>query len=1116
MKRHRFPWSRALLSALTAILAVVPPSAAASSAAAPERTVAVPGNVSPDLLAGERVAPVDRSLRLEFTVVLAPRDRPGLERFALAVSDPASAAYGLYITPEIFAARFGPTPQSVTSVTSYLTGHGLAVRSIEANQSDIHVSGTVAAIESAFATTLSAWHDGRQGRDFIANDSEPRVPASLAGVVASVIGLDNHHPARHHAVLAPRAGALATGSGHGGAFTPSDLRSAYDIAPALGSGVGQTIGLYELDGFRPANVVFYEDTYGLPHASIAAVSVDGFPTGAPPGPNEIEVELDIEVVNAIAPGAAVKVFEGYNGPVPGRPTTVLDGTFDVYSAMVNSNSTRVNSTSWGDCEPIVPLAYRDALHNLLMQAAAQGQSWFAASGDNGAFDCSPPSATDPRTVDYPASDPFMTAVGGTALATAPTTHAYASEAGWGNSPTRGGGGGLSGYFARPGWQTGPGVTEVGLSNGKRQVPDVSSDADPNTGYDVYTTYGGTTGWVTVGGTSAAAPSWAGFAALYDNWAAVQNAPVLGFANPSLYRLASLPQAYPPFHDVVSAVGNGTYPATPGWDFATGLGSYDAYAIARDLAPLSTVPYPPPGPASANGGAGFATLSWRAAAAGLNPLVGYTITTSPSGQMATVGPTAATATLFGLDVGTYSFTITAVYGGGSASTTTGSTAVGQFVAAARRGAPWVGGSDAVGVATGATDAFFAEGTTLDGFDEYLTIQTVAAQAVTIDYLFGDGTTYTKLYSLSPNSRSTVYVNREVGPGRDVSVHIHGSAPFVAERPLYFNFQGRTGGHDVVGAPSLGRRFLFAEGSTRAGFQEYLTLLNPGAAVASVTVSYFTTNGALVPVTHGLPPHSRTTIDVNAEAGPNLDLAVVVDSESPILVERPFYFTLNGLTGGHVVVGATAPDTTANLAEGLIRAGSVAEYLTILNPNSATATVQLTFLLPGGVTVDGGRLGVAGGSRATVDVSTLLPDGTTSSVHVGSNLPIVVERPMYFDLQGIRGGHDAMAVPDILLGPTAILAEGFTGAGFHEYLTILNNTGVTTTATVTYYLTDTSDNSTTVVKRPYSLLMHSRTTIDVNQDVGPNRALSVRVDTNPDLPGTGPATSIEVERPLYFSY
>ena len=1113
--------------AVTAVVLTVPPIAAAAAQAASQGLVTISGNVSPGLESAQRVAPLDGTLPLDFTVVLAPRDAPGLERFAAAVSDPKSAEYGRYITPEVFADRFGPTPEAVATVRNYLGSRGLSVRSVDPNRLAVHASGRVASIETAFGTSLSSWHDTAQGRDFVANATGPRMPAPVAALVGSVMGLDNHHPARHHAQVSATSGSRGTGTGHfPGAFTPSDLHAAYDIDTALGTGAGQSVGLYELDRFQSTTVnTYFQMSYGgRTGPPISTIAVDGFPTSGPPVTvfGGVEAELDIEVLNAIAPGASLRVWEGYNGAVPGQPTSVLDGTYDVYASMINSNSTRVNSTSWGDCESNVPNGFKDALHSLLLQAAGQGQTWFAASGDNGVYDCAPPSTNNPRTVDYPASDPAMTGVGGTALTTS-GTQAYAGETGWGGIPppgssgsTTGGGGGFSNYFSQPGWQAGPGVSEPLFPNqrGTRQVPDVSSDADPNTGFDTYTTVstGGTPAWYSIGGTSAAAPLWAGFAALYDNWALANGKPNLGFAAPVLYQVAAQRQTYPPYHDVVAG-GNGFFPAGPGWDFATGLGSYDAYGLVRDLAAIL---YLPPAFASASGGSGYATVAWSPPLASSNTIIKYTVTASPGGQVATVGPTAGSATVYGLDPGTYSFTVAAVYTGGNGSTTTNPITVGQFVPAVRQGTPWDGGSDAVGIPAGALDAYFAEGTTRLGFDEYLTIQTGAGQAVNIDYIFTDASTLTKSYNLPPNSRSTVFVNRDVGPGQDVAVHIHGTAPFVAERPMYFNFQGRTGGHDVVGATAPGTHFLFAEGTTQTGFQEYLTLFNPGDTVSNATVRYFTQGGPLAPVPHALQPHSRTTIDVNAEAGPGLDVALQVDSDVPILAERPMYFTFNGWTGGHDVAGAAAPSTTANLAEGLVRGGSFIEYLTILNPNAADAKVQLSFLLPGGTVVPIGPIPVRAGSRATVPVASLLPDGTSSSVHVSSDLPVVVERPMYFNFQGINGGHDAMGLPDAALGPAAILAEGFTGGSFHEFLTILNNSGVTTVATVTYYVTDPTNNTTSVVKRPYSLVMHSRTTIDVNQEVGPNKSVSVRVDTNPDLPGTGPATPIEVERPLYFAY
>ena len=387
MGKHLSAWSRALAVAVTAVLLTVPSVAAAASQAASQGFVTISGNVSPGLESAQRVAPLDGTVSLNFTVVLTPRDAPGLELFVAAVSDSHSPEYGNYITPEVFADRFGPTPQAVATVRNYLGSRGLSVSSVDPNRLAIHASGTVASVESAFGTSLSVWHDAAQGRDFIANASGPRMPAPVAGLVGSVMGLDNHHPARHHARVSANSGPKGTGSGHSNAFTPADLHAAYDIHPALGTGAGQSIGLYELDRFRPGNVAMYETTYGPPNASIEMIPVDGFPTsGAPVDPfGAIEAELDIEVINAIAPGAFIKVWEGYNGAVPN--STVLDGTYDVYSRMVNDNITRVNSTSWGDCESSFTSAYMNSVHILLVQAAAQGQTWFAASGDNGVYDC---------------------------------------------------------------------------------------------------------------------------------------------------------------------------------------------------------------------------------------------------------------------------------------------------------------------------------------------------------------------------------------------------------------------------------------------------------------------------------------------------------------------------------------------------------------------------------------------------------------------------------------------------------------------------------------------------------------------------------------------------------
>jgi kumamolisin len=236
----------------------------------------------------------------------------------------------------------------------------------------------------------------------------------------------------------------------------------------------------------------------------------------------------------------------------------------------------------------------DSLHQKLQQAAAQGQSFFAASGDFGAFDCAnsqPPSSG--LAVDNPANDPMMTGVGGTRLLLN-ANFTYSSESAWSTpsaTPPRGTGGGLSTFFIRPAWQTGPGVANS-FSTIYRQIPDVALDADPATGYSVCVNTCATSppgqGWVVIGGTSAGAPSWAAFIALYNQYAAGTGRPRLGFANPMLYNLASNPQTSPPFHDVTTG-NNLNYPATSGWDYPTGWGTPLVSNLVVDITQNPTAP-----------------------------------------------------------------------------------------------------------------------------------------------------------------------------------------------------------------------------------------------------------------------------------------------------------------------------------------------------------------------------------------------------------------------------------------------------------------------------------------------------------------------------------------------
>ncbi len=271
---------------------------------------------------------------------------------------------------------------------------------------------------------------------------------------------------------------------------------------------------------------------------------------------------------------------------------------DTYNQIVNDkkNAPHIVSISWGLCEAYSGAAELQTLDHIFKQGALQGITFFAAAGDSGAYDC----GDGNLGVDSPASDPNVTGVGGTNLQL--NAGAYGSESIWSNSNDTqrspngaGGGGGVSNTFGQPSWQTGPGV-----QNGKREVPDVSADADPATGYATYCTVTNagcpSTGWITVGGTSAAAPLWAGSMALIDQYLQSQGKAAVGSANPALYGLFNTQQQPLAFHDVTSGT-NLHYAATTGYDMASGIGTPDVNNIAHDFASSGSGNSPTPTPTS---------------------------------------------------------------------------------------------------------------------------------------------------------------------------------------------------------------------------------------------------------------------------------------------------------------------------------------------------------------------------------------------------------------------------------------------------------------------------------------------------------------------------------------
>lgn len=554
--------------------------------------------------AASRVGPTDDAQAVTLAVPLKPSDPAAVDAFLRALADPASPDYHHYLTSAQFTRRFF-APADRQRVADYLAAQGLAVRD-SGQGSVLAATGTVGQVSRAFNVTFADYRDAA-GRAFFATDTTPALPVSIAPLIDGIVGLDTTPPARSHAIerpdtpsprtVEPRAASGCSGAvsvaNTRGSYTPNEFGTAYNF-DALTSGgnrgEGQVVGLFELDDYADSNVATYQSCFGTA-VPVSRVPVDGGATRGQSG-GEIEVELDIDVVLGMAPRLGQLLV--YESPNTGS------GALDQLQRIANDNTAKVVSTSWGACETVSDGSFYAAENTIFQQMAAQGQSFFAASGDDGSEDCYSPTFSTALTVDDPASQPYVTGVGGTRLIVNSTTNAYNGETVWNDaaSGTGAGGGGISAVWPKPGYQTGPGTVNS-YSNGARQVPDVSADADPFTAYTVYVCSASCGGsgncWRAVGGTSAAAPLWAAGTALINQSLQRGGLPPVGFANPTLYRLGA--QSPAAFHDILQLdncyiagscgtpnSGSGAYPATAGYDQASGIGSFNLGALAASIAP----------------------------------------------------------------------------------------------------------------------------------------------------------------------------------------------------------------------------------------------------------------------------------------------------------------------------------------------------------------------------------------------------------------------------------------------------------------------------------------------------------------------------------------------------
>ncbi len=596
-----------LVCALTGVIALVGPASSPASGGTTRVGAAPPLPARAHIAGG-----LAGDTPMHLTITLQPRDPAALRAFAIAVSTPGSPEYRHYITPAQFAARFGATLGAIKAVETSLRARGLTPGSPSRNALSIPVSASAGAVARAFDVSL-AHVTLQNGSSAIVNQQAPAIDASVAPQVQSILGLDTtsrakplmvraHTSAATSPALRPHVvtgGPQPTCSSEGqesqGGFTADGIASGYGLSglyQAGDFGAGQTIAVLELEPFDPTDISHYEGCYSLggePLSSqVNTIPVDG---GAGSGSGSGEAALDIENLIGLAPQANVDVYEGPNSG---------SGPYDTFSAIISQHLAQVVTASWGQCEFINGSSEAAAENTLFQEAASEGMSIFSASGDDGSEDCFP--ANPSAQVDDPASQPFVTGVGGTSVS---ALGPRPSESVWNDGPRVGAsGGGVSTFWSMPSYQSdapaslhvinagssgSPCATSLGDC---REVPDVSADADPATGYVIYFNGDGgagptqQSGWQVVGGTSGAAPTWAALIALANASSACQGT-VIGFANPALYSAAS--GAYGgDFNDTTSGNNDmtgsngGKFAAGPGYDMATGLGSPNGSALAGGL------------------------------------------------------------------------------------------------------------------------------------------------------------------------------------------------------------------------------------------------------------------------------------------------------------------------------------------------------------------------------------------------------------------------------------------------------------------------------------------------------------------------------------------------------
>jgi len=542
------------------------------------------------------------SMSLRFNMTAA--QTAALDQLLANQQNPSSPQYHQWLTPAQFGAQFGISAADLATVTNWLQAQGLTVTGVANGRTFVTFSGAVGQVNQAFGVTL---HNlSLHGEQHISNLTDPTLPTPLASIVSGITGLSDFRvqPRLHHNVV-PASTKFEGGGEYGNLIAPGDFYTIYDVKPLLTAstpinGSGVTIAVLGQVNIIPSDITAFRTASGLSTTNVPTTVVEGTnppsPTAAtcdvasPPsdcGDLE-ESSLDLEWAGAVAPSASIEFVTGE------------DVFANSMTQAIDQDLAPILTVSYGDCESGFQSGSPnlEALNVLFKQANAQGQTVLGPAGDAGAADCDYEEtfATQGLAVDFPASSPYVTAVGGTQFDEGSGTYwstttganggsalSYIPEQPWNEffqtSSTGAlyglnngaGGGGVSSVFAKPSWQVGNGVP----ADASRDVPDVAFNAAANhDGYLVCVlgscTNGGysftatsTTGQTVTeynvfGGTSVATPSFAGILALLEQKVGSK----LGNVNPNIYGLANSTYASTVFHEKTSG-GNNAAPCTLG-------------------------------------------------------------------------------------------------------------------------------------------------------------------------------------------------------------------------------------------------------------------------------------------------------------------------------------------------------------------------------------------------------------------------------------------------------------------------------------------------------------------------------------------------------------------------